>query len=133
MTANQEEKPGRGTEAVLVAEDDESLRKLSRTVLAQYGYTVIEAVDGEDAVKKFMENKDSIRILLFDLIMPNMNGKEAYDEIQKIKPDMKVIFMSGYAPDIVKKKVSLENGSYILYKPVSPFELLRKIRSVLDN
>jgi len=106
---------------------------LSRTVLTEYGYTVIEAVDGEEAVKKFVENKDRIQLLLFDLIMPKMNGKEAYDEIRKIKPDMKVIFASGYAPDLVRQKASLENGAHLVFKPISPMQLLRKVRSVLDE
>ena len=129
----QKEAPARGTETVLLAEDDDSLRKLSRSVLKQFGYTVIEAVDGEDAVRKFMENKDTIQLLLFDLIMPKKNGKEAYDEIRKIKPDMKIIFASGYAPDLVRQKASLDDKAHLIYKPVSPFELLRKVRSVLDK
>jgi len=133
VAARQEEAPARGTETVLLAEDDETLRKLTLTVLTEFGYTVIEAVDGEDAVRKFMENKESIHILLFDLVMPKMNGKEAYDEIRKIQPEMKVIFASGYAPDIIRQKMSLEEGAHLLYKPMSPMELLRKVRSVLDG
>ena len=125
--------PARGTETVLLAEDDEALRKLSSTVLVEYGYTVIEAVDGEDAVNKFMENEKTIKILVFDIIMPKMNGKEAYDKIQIIKPDMKVIFSSGYTPDIIRQKVMLEDSAPLLYKPVSPFDLLKKIREVLDS
>jgi CheY-like chemotaxis protein len=131
--AGQEEAPARGTETVLVAEDDKILRQLTRTVLEDVGYTVIEAIDGQDAVKKFIEHKDTIKLLLFDLIMPKMNGKEAYEEIQKIRPDMKVIFSSGYSRDIIRKKALLENGAFLIFKPRSPFELLRKIRSVLDK
>jgi two-component system, cell cycle sensor histidine kinase and response regulator CckA len=131
--AQRKEAPARGTETVLVAEDDENLRKLSRTVLADFGYTVIEAVDGEEAVKKFMENKDTIQLLLFDLIMPKMNGKEASDEIRKIKPDMKVLFASGYDPDLLQQKALLEDGVHLVYKPISPMDLLRKVRSVLDG
>jgi nitrogen-specific signal transduction histidine kinase len=131
--AQHQEAPARGTETVLVAEDDDNLRKLSRTVLAEFGYTVIEAVDGEDAVKKFMENKDAIRLLLFDLIMPKMNGKEASDEIRKIKPDLKILFASGYDPDLLQQKELLEAGVNLVYKPISPMDLLRKVRSVLDG
>lgn len=130
---DQEEAPSRGTETILLAEDDESLRSLSRTILAEFGYTVIEAVNGEDAVRKFMANKDRIQLLLFDLIMPKMNGKEAYDEIRKIKPDMKVLFASGYAPDLVRQKTSLENNAHLIFKPVSPMKLLRMVRSALDS
>jgi PAS domain S-box-containing protein len=131
--AQHQEAPARGTETVLVAEDDDNLRKLSLTVLAEFGYTVIEAVDGEDAVKKFMENKDAIRLLLFDLIMPKMNGKEASDEIRKIKPDLKILFASGYDPDLLQQKELLEAGVNLVYKPISPMDLLRKVRSVLDG
>lgn len=131
--APQPASPSRGTETVLVAEDDEALRKLAKTVLTQFGYTVIEAVDGEDAVKKFVENHDRIHLLLFDLVMPGMNGKEACDEIRKMTPDMKVIFSSGYAPDLVRQKMLLDEGTHLIYKPVSPMELLRAVRSALDE
>ncbi|MBI5374266.1 MAG: response regulator [Candidatus Schekmanbacteria bacterium] len=130
---HQEEASEGGTETILVAEDDESLRNLSKAVLTELGYTVIEAVDGEDAVRKFMENKDRIHLILSDLIMPKMNGKEACDEIRKIKPDIKIIFMSGYAPDIVRQKVLLEDSAQMIFKPMSPNELLKKVRNVLDE
>ncbi len=118
---------------MLLAEDDESLRKLSQTVLTEYGYTVIAAVDGEDAVKQFREHKDAIQLLLFDMIMPKMNGKEAYDEIRKMQPGIKIIFASGYAPDLVRQKALLEDSVHLIYKPMSPMALLRKVRSVLDG
>ena len=130
---HQKEAYNQGTETILVVEDDASLRNLSKTVLTEFGYTVIEAVDGEDAVKKFMENKDRIHLILSDLIMPKMNGKEACEEMLKMKPDMKIIFMSGYAPDIIRKKVLLGEGSHMIFKPMSPHDLLKKIRNVLDN
>ena len=122
-----------GTETILMAEDEEMLRRLNHSVLKEYGYTVIEAVDGEEAVNKYKESKDAIRLLLFDLIMPKMNGSDAYDAIRKITPDIKVIFASGYSPDIVRQKVLLDEDAHLIYKPVSPFELLRKVREVLDN
>ena len=122
-----------GTETILMAEDDESLLRLNHSVMKEYGYTVIEAVDGEDAVNKYRENKDRIQLLLFDLIMPKMNGSDAYDEIRKITPDIKVIFASGYSPDIVRQKVLLDEDAHLIYKPISPFALLKKVREVLDN
>ncbi|MBI5076419.1 MAG: response regulator [Nitrospirae bacterium] len=132
--AGAEEQPvAGGTETILVAEDEESLRKLNHSVLTQYGYTVIDAVDGVDAVNRFKEHKDSIQLLLFDLIMPKMNGSEAFDKIRKINPDIKVIFASGYSPDIVRQKVLLDEDAELIYKPISPFELLRKVREVLDK
>jgi polar amino acid transport system substrate-binding protein len=116
-----------------LAEDDASLRKLVVSVLEEFGYTVISAVDGEDAVKKFMENKDRIQLLLFDLIMPKKNGREAYDEIRKMKPDIRVLFSSGHAPDLVRELASPEHGVSVAHKPISPLDLLQKVRKILDT
>ncbi|MFA7382102.1 MAG: ATP-binding protein [Desulfurivibrionaceae bacterium] len=85
----EEETPAQGTETILLAEDDEALRDLTRTVLSQFGYTVIEAGDGEEAVRKFTENQASVQLLLFDIIMPKMNGQEAFAAINKIRPGLK--------------------------------------------
>lgn len=122
-----------GSETILMAEDNESVRTLNKTVLNEYGYNIITAVDGEDAVDKFEANKDHIQLLLFDLIMPKKSGKEAYDEIRKSNPDIRIIFASGYSPDIVQDKAFLEKDVTIVFKPVTPFDLLRKVRSVLDG
>ncbi|MGO9691400.1 MAG: PAS domain S-box protein [Syntrophobacteraceae bacterium] len=96
-TSPVEERPTGGTETILLAEDDENVRKLTRTVLEDFGYKVITAFDGQDAVIKYKENKDKIQLLLFDIIMPKTTGKEAYDEIKAITPEVKVLFVSGYA------------------------------------
>ena len=130
---HQEVAPAGGTETVLLAEDDASLRKLSKIVLTKYGYTVIEAVDGVDAVRKYTENEGDVDLLLFDLIMPKMNGKEAYEEILRKQPYIKVIFASGYAPDHIRQNISLGDGVSLLFKPATPSELLKKVRSVLDG
>ena len=122
-----------GAETVLVAEDDASVRKLIQDILEKYGYKVITAEDGEDAVNKFMENMGVIQLLLFDVIMPRKNGKEAYTEIKKIKSDIKVLFLSGYTADIIHKKGILEEGMNFILKPVSINKLLGKVREVLDK
>ena len=109
------------------------MRKLISIVLKQEGYTVIEAVDGVDAVKKFMENRETIQLLLSDLIMPKMNGKEAYDEMKVWRPELKAIFVSGYAPDVIRQKMSLESGVELISKPILPYALLKKVRSLLDE
>lgn len=124
------ELPRGGTETILVAEDDASVRDLTKQILEGFGYTVIEAVDGIDAVNKFKENKDNVHLLLFDLIMPNKNGKDAYEDIQGIRHDIKVIFTSGYAADIIQR-FGIEDGIDFISKPVSPHELLRKVRDML--
>jgi PAS domain S-box-containing protein len=122
-----------GAETILLAEDDEAVRNLTRRVLTEFGYTVIEAVDGSDTVSKFLESSAKVDLLLLDIIMPKMNGKEAFDEIRKIRPEIKAIFSSGYAPETIRQKASLAEDVNLITKPVSPTELLRMVRSVLDG
>jgi CheY-like chemotaxis protein len=127
------EYPKGGTETILVAEDDPSLRKLTVLVLEQMGYTVIIANDGEEAVTKCIENKDRIELLLFDIIMPKKSGKEAYDEIRKVMPNVPVLFASGYSPVMLQEKALIEDGAALVYKPLSPQTLLKKVRAMLDR
>ena len=125
--------PRRGNETILVAEDDAALRKLFSTVLQAYGYKVILAEDGEDAISKFMDNKDKIQLVMLDMIMPKKSGKEVYDRITKIRPDMKTLFSSGYTADRIDKDSRSKGGFDFIMKPVSPKDLLKKIREVLDK
>ncbi|MBA4372405.1 MAG: hypothetical protein C0402_06035 [Thermodesulfovibrio sp.] len=125
--------PVGGTETILLAEDNESVRNLTESVLKEFGYTVIIAVDGDDAVSKFIENKDRVQLLFSDLIMPKKSGKEVYDHIRQLRPDIKVIFASGYSPDIIRDKTAIGSGVVIINKPIAPMDLLKKIRSVLDE
>jgi CheY-like chemotaxis protein len=123
----------RGTETILLVEDDASTRELIRIILKNEGYTVIEAVDGKEAVEMFMKNRETIHLLLSDLIMPRMNGKEAYDEMKVWRPDLKAVFVSGYAPDIVRQKMTLDTGVTLISKPILPNVLLKKVRNLLDE
>ncbi|MBF0559844.1 MAG: PAS domain S-box protein [Nitrospirae bacterium] len=125
--------PKGGTETILLAEDNEDVRVLSGKVLEEHGYRVIDAMDGEDAINKFKENKDSIQLIVIDVIMPKKSGKEAVDEIKKIKPEVKVLFTSGYTSDIISRKGILEQGMDFISKPVSPHAFLSKIREILDG
>ena len=122
-----------GSETVLLAEDDSSVRKLSKSVLEDFGYTVIEAVDGEDAIRKFNENREAVGLLVLDIIMPKKNGKETYVEIRKIKPGIKALFTSGYTADVVHQKKIMETGMDFIVKPASPTAFLKKVREVLDK
>jgi PAS domain S-box-containing protein len=122
-----------GTETILVAEDDEIIRNLTRSVLTEFGYQVIEAMDGEEALRIFGENRDRIDLLLLDVIMPRKNGKAAYEEIRRIKPGIKALFMSGYSADMISKEGISEKDLSFISKPVSPTELLMKVREVLDR
>jgi DNA-binding response OmpR family regulator len=121
----------RGTETILVAEDDEYTRKFMKQALEEFGYHVIEAVDGEDAVSVFFGNMDKIQIVILDVVMPRKNGKEAYDLIREVKHDIPVLFISGYTADIINRKGVLEEGMNFISKPLSPYPLLSKVREVL--
>jgi PAS domain S-box-containing protein len=122
-----------GSETILLAEDDNNLRTMTSVVLRQLGYTVIEAENGQEAVEKFIENKDIIRLVILDGIMPKMNGKEAHKEISALVPGVRCIFMSGYAEDIFTKDGILQAEVTFLSKPVTPSVLLNKVREVLDQ
>ncbi|MBI5181169.1 MAG: response regulator [Nitrospirae bacterium] len=125
--------PKGGKETILLAEDELEVRRLVKTVLEEFGYKVIEAVDGDDAINRFKENKDEIDIVILDVIMPKKNGREAYNELKNIKPDIKTIFISGYTEDIIKNEDIVENGFNFIAKPVSPTDLLKRIREVMDK
>ncbi len=124
--------PVGGTETILVAEDDSRIRNIITSILTDSGYKTISANDGEDAIAKFIENKDIIQFVVSDVIMPKKNGKDLYKEIKKIKPDTRALFLSGYSKDIMHQRDMLEEGVEIIQKPVKPDDLLRKIRKTLD-
>jgi PAS domain S-box-containing protein len=123
----------RGSETILIADDDEMLRNLTTTILTDVGYSVITASDGMDAVRKFTEHKGSIRLVVLDVIMPKKNGKEAYEEIAALAPDVNVIFMSGYTEGLIDKMELGRKSMNFMLKPISPVEFLLKIRTVLDS
>lgn len=125
--------PAGGTETILLAEDNKEVRELTKNLLQKFGYEVLEAVDGEDAIKRFKEDKDKICLLVFDLIMPKKNGKEAYEEIKNMRSDIKVLFTSGYTGDIIRKKGLHDAEFNFIPKPIAPKEFLRKVREVLDR
>ena len=130
--SDQGETPLGGTETILLAEDDALVRAMATTFLTDYGYSVIEADNGENAVNIFLQNQDNIDLLLFDLIMPKMNGLEACKEILKIRPGIKALIASGYLPEVQEMKMEQGNGIYLVEKPYNPRALLQKVRGLLD-
>jgi two-component system cell cycle sensor histidine kinase/response regulator CckA len=124
--------PAVGSETILVAEDEEMVRSFTMRMLERAGYRVIDAADGEEAVERFREH-DDISLVLSDVVMPKKNGKKMFEEIKRIRPDVKVIFITGYAPDIMHKKGMNDEGVDFITKPFKKNELLRKIREVLDR
>jgi len=124
--------PPRGAETVLVAEDDSTVRSMTRSILQKFGYTVIEAVDGEDAVRSFRQSPGDVDLVILDVMMPKMTGKAAYDEIVKIRPGVKALFTSGHSAEVIHAKGLLDERTPYLTKPATAAELLKKVREVLD-
>lgn len=118
---------------ILVAEDEVEVRNSTCMILERSGFRTIQAVDGIDAIGKLREHRDEIELAVIDIIMPKKNGKEVYEEIKKIKPGLKAIFLSGYPADIIHNKNISDKGLNLVSKPVSPKELLLKIREVLED
>ena len=92
-----------GTETILIAEDDDDVRRLDRELLEECGYEVLEAANGSEALAVYLENQERIDLVMFDVIMPKMNGREVYEEIGKVCPDVRALFTSGYTGDILGK------------------------------
>jgi PAS domain S-box-containing protein len=120
-----------GNETLLVAEDNVEVRTLIKDVLENAGYRVIEAKDGEEAVSRFSENREAVDLLISDVVMPKKNGKEVYLTIKKIRP-MKVLFISGHTADVVIDKGVYGKTFNYISKPVSPSDLLKKVREILE-
>ena len=125
--------PVRGSGTILLAEDEEPVRKSIHTILTSYGYSVISAENGTQAVELFTANRDTIDLLLFDMVMPEKNGKDAYEEIVHIKPGIKAIFISGYTPEVIDQKGLLKDHVTFITKPLQPEMLLNKISALLGN
>jgi signal transduction histidine kinase/ActR/RegA family two-component response regulator len=120
-----------GTEKILLVEDDDMVRLVAREIISSSGYTVLEATRMSEAVRHCAENSD-IALLLTDVVMPRINGKELSERLTKMLPRMRVLFMSGYTETVVHDGV-LEQGLNFIQKPFTPSSLLRKIREVLDG
>lgn len=122
----------RGTETILLAEDDDMLLEITTNCLESSGYTVVQARDGAEAVALFEQHADDIDLVLLDAIMPKMTGKQAWNEISELRPGMKACFVSGYANEIISGKVAVDFNVPFISKPVMPRVLLQKVREILD-
>ncbi len=123
--------PAGGGETILLAEDDEKLRKLFQIILSQKDYKVMIAGDGEEAVDMFIRNMENIRLVVMDMIMPKKNGVEAYHEIKKVNPGVKVLFISGYTEDKINREILDDGNVGLMFKPVSPKKILGKVKEML--
>jgi signal transduction histidine kinase len=122
-----------GAETVLLVEDDQCVRKLLRRVLERRGYRIVEAPDGEAAFRMFEERSGEIDLVLTDMVMPRMNGRELAERIRTIHPDLKILFMSGHTEDVLVNTGALDPGMKLLTKPLRPEALAASVREALDS
>ena len=129
----KEEDAPRGSETILLVEDEDVVRGLARQILEQAGYHVLEARGGEEAVHLSTEHSGAIDLLLTDVVMPKASGKEIANLITSIRPDLRVLFMSGYTDEAIVHHGVLDSGVEFIQKPFTPASLARKVREVLET
>jgi CheY-like chemotaxis protein len=128
------DQPGRGNgEIVLLVEDEDVVRNLARRVLSDHGYGVLEARQGEEALVLSELHNGPIHLLLTDVVMPEMSGRQLAHNLEPLRPDMRVLYMSGYTDDTVLRYGVKENEVHFLQKPFTPNALVAKVRQVIDN
>ena len=120
-------------ERILVVEDELDLLEFTKGALTKHGYTVLTANSPGDAILICEMFEGAIHLVLTDVVMPGMNGKELKGRLESLKPEMKVMFMSGYTADIVANRGILDEGVNFLQKPFTPLDLARKVRHVLNT
>jgi CheY-like chemotaxis protein len=120
-----------GSEVILLVEDEDMVRGLARTILETSGYVVLEACDGREGLTICETNEGPIDLLLSDVVMPQLSGRELAEHAVKLRPAMKIMFMSGYAPEGILKD-GVQKGTTFLQKPFTPVELAQKVRQTLD-
>jgi len=125
--------PARGQETILVVEDEEGVRKLVIEVLKRAGYNVISASDGADALRVAGEYKETIDLLVTDVVLPKMGGSAVARELKRLRPTLRVLFMSGYTDNAVVHHGVLDEGIEYLQKPFMPSDFARRVRNLLDK
>ena len=125
--------PATGHETILLVEDEDDVRALAREVLERQGYTVVEASDGAQALQVYEKERERIDLILTDVVMPRMSGREMVDRVRASRPDMRVLYMSGYTADAIVRHGVLDQSMLLLGKPFTPVALIAKIREVLDR
>jgi len=122
-----------GTETILLVEDQDEVRKIAQQALRRYGYHVIEAANAGEALLACEQHPRKIHLLLTDVVMPMMSGREIAERLVQIRPELKVLFMSGYTENAIVHHGILESGIAYLQKPLVPESLARRVREVLDT
>ncbi|MFA6243162.1 MAG: PAS domain S-box protein, partial [Candidatus Hydrogenedentales bacterium] len=121
-----------GVETILLAEDEENVRRLAQRLLENAGYTVIAAANGEEALRLFEKHSDVIQLLLLDVVMPGLGGRAVFERIHAIHPGIRALFASGYSTGVIDSNFVLDEGMQLIQKPFHRTDLLARIRQVLD-
>jgi two-component system, cell cycle sensor histidine kinase and response regulator CckA len=116
-----------------MVEDHEGLREITRETLESQGYTVVLATDGEQAVREFQSRRGQIDLVLLAVVLPKLSGPAAYARVCALKPEVPVLFVTGYSPDIALLEKVQQQGFPVLQKPYAPQDLARKVRETLDQ
>ena len=122
-----------GSETVLIAEDDGQVRKMAVKTLERHGYTVLSAANGEEAVDIAETYSGPIHLLLTDVVMSGISGGETAERLKGVRPEIKVLYMSGYTDNTIVHHGALDKGTAFLGKPLTPKALGRKVREVLET
>lgn len=134
--SREEPKPAsaelQGSETILVVEDEEMVRALICRILEQHGYKVLAAGDGGEALLICQRHPGTIHLMVTDVVMPKMNGRELAEHLASLHPEIKVLYMSGYAEDVVVNRGALDSAASFLQKPFKPMLLVQKVREILD-
>jgi two-component system cell cycle sensor histidine kinase/response regulator CckA len=124
---------GRSTETILLAEDDYSVRDLAVRVLRRANYEVLTAEDGREAVTVFTRHADDIDLVILDMVMPGLDGRETRDAIHALRPDVPILFASGFDPATLAAEHDLAPDEEVLAKPYGVSDLLKRVREILDR
>lgn len=122
----------RGRETILLVEDEPDIRDFVGEVLKSRGYTVLEARDGEDALRVVQQYREPVHLVLTDVMMPKLGGRELVTRLLARHPHLGVLYMSGYTDEALGARGVLEAGAILLAKPFTPQQLVAKVRQVLD-
>jgi DNA-binding response OmpR family regulator len=123
----------RGIETILLVEDEEPLRESAKTMLELNGYAVLTAEDGEEGIEVYKRNQKEIAVVLSDLGLPKLGGRDMLRKIREINPNVKIIFASGYVDPQTKSELFKAGAKFVLHKPYMKNEVLKKIREVIDS